>query len=196
VLRRIQMSSQGGRWVCGPLLLALGLTASCSSGTGRNSAAATAQPAASSVSALPLPGTMPEQPPTTHVAPTGGNPAIYAAAISEIQSYLTMEVQYGPYAAAAAYLAADEQAPVGADTTWPVRDADPHTPVLIAGSVYSYEPWSWTSADQFTLSVTLDLHFRGDPGRSNWTEGYNGQFVTFSRPTPQTRWRMYFATGP
>ena len=160
MLRRIQMSSQGGRWVCGPLLLALGLTVSCSSGRDQNS------------------------------------PAIYAAAIGEIQSYLTMEVQHGPYAAAAAYLAADEQAPVGADTTWPVPDADTQTPVLIAGSVYSYESWSWTSADQFTLLVTLDLHFRGDPGRANWREGHNNQFVAFSRPTPQTRWRMHFATGP
>ena len=190
------MLSQGDRWVCGPLLLALGLTASCRSGAGQNTAAATAEPAASSISAPPAPGTSPAQPSPTNVAPTGGDPAIYAAAVSEIQSYLTMEVQHGPYAAAAAYLVADEQAPVGADTTWPVPDADPETPMLIAGSVVSHEPWSWTSADQFTLSVTLDLHFRGDPGRANWTEGHNGQFVTFSRPTPQTRWRMYFATGP
>ena len=154
MLRRIQMSGQGGRLVCGLLLVALGLTASCSSGAGQHSAAATARPAASSVSAPLAPGTSPAQPPVTHVAPTGGDPAIYAAAISEIQSYLTMEVQHGPYAAAAAYLAADEQAPVGAHTTWPVPDADPQVPVLIAGTVYSYEPWSWTSADLFTLSVT------------------------------------------
>lgn len=107
-----------------------------------------------------------------------------------------MEVEHGPYAAAAAYLAADEQAPVGADTTWPVPDADPQTPVLIAGSVDSYVPWSWTSADQFTLSVTLDLHYRGDPGRTNWSEGHNSRFFTFSRPTGQARWRMEIATGP
>jgi hypothetical protein len=196
VLRRIRMSSQGRGWVSGLLLLALGLTASCTSGPNQNSAAATPRPAASPVSAPSAPGISPAQPPTIHVAPTGGDPAVYAAAISEIQSYLTMEVQHGPYAAAAAYLAADEQAPVGAATTWPVPDADPQTPVLIAGSVYSYEPSSWTSADQFTLYVTLDLRFRGDAGRTNWREGHNTRFFTFSRLTPQTRWRMYVATGP
>jgi hypothetical protein len=196
VLRRIRMASQGRGWVSGLLLLGLGLTASCTSVPDQNSAAATPRPAASPVSAPSAPGTSPAQPPTIHVAPTGGDPAVYAAAISEIQSYLTMEVQHGPYAAAAAYLAADEQAPVGAATTWPVPDADPQTPVLIAGSVYSYEPWSWTSADQFTLSVTLDLHFRGDPARANWYEGHNGEFFTFSRLTPQTRWRMEIGTGP
>jgi hypothetical protein len=190
------MSGQGGRWVCGPLLVALGLTASCSSRLDQSSATATTQPAASSISAPPAPGTSPAQPPTTHVAPLGGDPAIYAAASSEIQSYLTMEVQRGPYAAAAAYLAADEQAPVGADTTWPMPDADPQTPVLIAGSVYSYEPSSWTSPDQFTLHVTLDLHFRGEAERTNWREGHNTRFFTFSRQTSRTRWRMYVATGP
>jgi hypothetical protein len=170
------MSCQGARWVFGLLALALSLTASCASGRNQNSAAATT-------------------PPASHVAPTGGDPATYAAAISEIQSYLTMEVQHGPYAAAAAYLAADEQAPVGADTTWPVPDADPQVPVLVAGSVYSYVPWSSTSADQFTLCVVLDLHFRGNPAANSF-EGHNTQFFTFSRPTPQTRWRMYVASGP
>jgi hypothetical protein len=169
VFRRIQMSSQTRAWAIGVMVLALGLAAGCSSGNHHNGTAAT---------------------------PTGGDPAIYAAAVSEIQSYLTMEVEHGPYAAAAAYLVADEQASADADTTWPAPSADPQTPVLIAGSVYSYEPWSWTSADQFTLAVILDLHFQGDPAHAGWYEGHNGQLITFSRPTPQTRWRMYFATGP
>jgi hypothetical protein len=173
------MSNQRRGWVCGLLMLTLGLTASCTSGPNQNSA-----------------GTSPPLPRPSHVAPTAGDPATYAAAISEIQSYLTVEVQDGPYAAAAAYLVADEQAPVGADTTWPVPDADPQMPVLVAGSVYSYVPWSWTSADQFTLCVILDLHFRGDSGRANWYAGHNTEFFTFSRLTPQTRWRMEAGTGP
>ena len=167
---RIGVSSKTRGWVYALLMLAVGLTASCTSSSKRSGAVQSAS--------------------------VGGNPAIYAAAISEIKSYLTMEVQHGPYAAAAAYLVADEQAPVGADTTWPVPDADPRTPVLIAGSVYSYQPWSWTSGDQFTLSVTLDLHYRGDPRRANWSEGRNTRFFIFSRPTAQARWRMEIATGP
>ena len=195
MLRRIEMSSQGWAWATGVLVVALGLATACSSGSRHEHPAATMSSAAPSISATPASMT-PGAPPASHVAPTDGDPAVYAAAITEVQSYLTMEVQHGPYAAAAAYLAANEQAPAGADTTWPAPGADPQDPVLLAGSVSSYEPWSWTSADQFTLSVILDLHFRGDPSRENWNEGHNDQFVTFSRPTPQARWRMYFATGP
>src|ERR1017187_1966150 len=109
VLRRIRMASQGRGWVSGLLMLALGLTASCTSRPDQNSAAATEQPAASPVSAPPAPETSPAQLPGSYVAPSGADPAVYTAAISEIQSYLTMEVQHGLYAAAAAYLAADEQ---------------------------------------------------------------------------------------
>jgi hypothetical protein len=97
VRRRIRSSSHGPAWVPGLLLLALGLTAACTSAPNQKGAAATTPPAAPSVSAPPT--TSPPLSPATHVAPTGGDPAIYAAAISEIQSYLTMEVQHGPYAA-------------------------------------------------------------------------------------------------
>jgi len=144
--------------------------------------------------------------PPSHVPPTGGDPAMYAAAIAEIQSYLTTWVQHGPAAAAAAYLtlSPDEQLPSAADNTIsPLAQSDPEAqapdpqmPVLIAASVYSYVPWAWTSADQFTLDVILDLHFRGDPGRANWYEGHNGQFFTFSRVPGQTSWRIETATAP
>jgi hypothetical protein len=66
--------------------------------------------------------------------------------------------------------------------------------VLTAGHVVSYKPFSWVSADEFTLSVTMDLHFSnpealagGDPNHS---------FVTFTRPNSHTPFRMYLATGP
>ncbi len=42
--------------------------------------------------------------PPSHIPPTGGDPAVYAAAIAEIQSYLTTWVKLGPAAAAASYL--------------------------------------------------------------------------------------------
>lgn len=151
-------------------------------------------------------------PSTTHVAPTGGDPAVYAAAIAEIQSYLTTWVKLGPEAAAASYLtvAPEEQMPLtsssissalGSSNFQPDFPSQPpgldaEMPVLIEGSVSSYVPWTWDSADHFMLNVTLDLHFSGDPGRANWYQGHNTQFFTFSRVPPQTRWRMETATGP
>jgi hypothetical protein len=69
-------------------------------------------------------------------------------------------------------------------------------PVLVAGSVYSDVPRPSTSADQFTLYVTLDLHFRGEPGRADWYEGHNTEFFTFSRSTPETGWRMKTGSAP
>ncbi len=136
--------------------------------------------------------------PPSHVPPAGGDPAVYAAAVAEIQSYLTTWVQHGPSAAAAAYLtlSPDEQLTSVADNTVSPRAPDTQMPVLIAASVYSYVPWAWTSADHFTLDVILDLHFRGDPGPANWYEGHNGEFFTFSRAPAQTSWRMETATAP
>ena len=68
MLLHVRMSSKRRGWVAGLLMIAVGFIASCSSGS----------PAAS-------PG-----------VPTSGDPAIYAAAINEIQAYLTMEVQERP----------------------------------------------------------------------------------------------------
>jgi hypothetical protein len=143
--------------------------------------------------------------PPSHIPPTGGDPAVYAAAIAEIQSYLTTWVKLGPAAAAASYLtpAPEEQMTSAANSISPALappdvqpQPDSQLPVLIGGSVYSYVPWVWDSADHFTLDVTLDLHFSGDPARANWYEGHNGQFFTFSRLPTQTSWRMETATAP
>jgi hypothetical protein len=143
--------------------------------------------------------------PPSHIPPIGGDPAVYAAAIAEISSYLMTWVKLGPAAAAASYLtvAPEEQTNSAANSISPAPapadvqpQPDSQMPVLIGGSVYSYVPWMWESADHFTLYVTLDLHFSGDPGRANWYEGHNGQFFTFSRVPAQTSWRMATATAP
>ena len=63
---------------------------------------------------------------------------------------------------------------------------------LRSGSVLAATMSSWESPDQFTLEVSLDLHFDGDP--LAWTEGTNDRFVTFTRTGDALR--LAFATSP
>src|SRR5450631_1874924 len=56
VVSRIQMSGPAGRWVCGLLLLTLGLTAACTSGPNQKSAAVTTPPSAPATSPAALLG--------------------------------------------------------------------------------------------------------------------------------------------
>jgi hypothetical protein len=122
--------------------------------------------------------------------------ATYAAAIAEVNAYLALWVEAGPYAAAAAYLTPDEQLPSPTDTSWPPTGGDPQTPILVAGSVVTYIPWEWTSPDRFMLRVEMNLTFRGDPARAAWKQGENWQFFTFTRPDASTSYRMYAGSGP
>jgi hypothetical protein len=126
---------------------------------------------------------------------TSGNVATYAAAIAEVQAYLDMWVRDGPYAAAAKYLVPEEQAPSGAATSWP-PSADDEAPVLLSGKVESYQLREWKSLNEFTLLVTMDWHFRGDPARWNANEGANSRFFRFTRPDATSAFRMYEATSP
>ena len=127
-----------------------------------------------------------------------GDPASYSAAIAEVQAYLDLWVKDGPYAAAASYLVPEEQAPACATAQWPPASDGPcgDVPVLLRGKVASYQVRSWTSSDDFTLDVTMDLHFRGDATRWNMNEGVNDRFFTFTRPEAGSAYRMYEATGP
>ncbi len=56
MVSRIQMSGPVGRWVCGLLLLTLGLTAACTSGPNQKSAAVTTPPSAPATSPAALLG--------------------------------------------------------------------------------------------------------------------------------------------
>jgi hypothetical protein len=128
-----------------------------------------------------------------------GDAATYAAAVAEIQAYLDMWVKDGPYAAAARYLVPEEQAPACATARWPLTPGDPcgPAPLLLSANVASTDVWSWTSSDDFTLGVTMSLHFGGDPTlTSNWGEGNNERFFRFTRPNAGSDYRMYLATGP
>ncbi len=127
-----------------------------------------------------------------------GGAARYSAAAAEIQAYLDMWVEAGPSAAAARYLVPEEQSSVCESAQWPPISDGPcgDVPVLLSGKVESYQLRSWTSSDNFTLDVTMNLHFRGDPTRWNMNEGVNGRFFTFTRPSAASPYRMYEATGP
>jgi hypothetical protein len=114
----------------------------------------------------------PSSPAPSSVA--SGHAAAFSAAVAQIQAYLDVWVKDGPSAATIP--------PAGA--------------VLLSGSVTSYREWSWTSADDFTLDVTMNLHFRGDPTKWNWFEGANDRFFRFTRPDAGSAYRMYVATGP
>lgn len=132
-------------------------------------------------------------------APVGtGDAATYKAAIAEVQAYLDTWVSRGPYAAAASYLVPEEQSSVCAGADWPPGSGSPcgDVPVLLTGAVRSYDAREWKSSDEFTLLVTMDLHFRGDPARWNMAEGANDRFFRFTRPDPASAYRMYVATGP
>jgi hypothetical protein len=130
-------------------------------------------------------------PVTAGTSRPAGAAKAYATAIAEVGAYLDLWAREGPYTAAAAYLVPQDQPPAGADTSSPF--AAPV--VLLSGAVDSYGPSTWVSADNFTLYVAMNLHFRGDAASAAWAEGPNSRFFIFTRPNPETAYRMDVATG-
>jgi hypothetical protein len=65
---------------------------------------------------------------------------------------------------------------------------------LASGKVLSSHAVSWKSANDFTLLMSLDLHFDGWHGA--WNEGKNDRFVTFTRATLGQPFLMALNTGP
>jgi hypothetical protein len=110
-----------------------------------------------------------------------GNGRAYAAAIAEVNEYLTVWREHG-LVAAQRFKVLSERGP------------DPSPVKLNGGEVTSYRPYRWVSEDNFTLLVILNLRFSGSPGA--WNPGKNGRFITFTRKAGQSRYLMYFATGP
>jgi hypothetical protein len=105
---------------------------------------------------------------------------VYSRAIAEVRAYLTAWQEHGEEAAALRYKVPAERGPDGMS--------------LSSGSVLSYRPERWISADNFTLLVLMNLHFTGSPGA--WNPGLNGRFVTFTRAAGASGYLMYFATSP
>lgn len=70
-------------------------------------------------------------------------------------------------------------------------------PKLLSGKVVDFRPSSWTSPDQFTLDVDMNLQFAGPPEqRGAWGQGRNERFVTFTRIPGTQRYLLALATSP
>ena len=105
---------------------------------------------------------------------------VYSAAIAELHDYLSVWHEQGRSVASERFLVSGQRG--GGDYK------------LRRGKVVSYQPYRWVSGNQFTLLVTLDLHFTGSPGA--WNQGRNDRFVTFFRPTGRGPYLLQFATSP
>ncbi len=103
------------------------------------------------------------------------------AGVRTLRAYLDRWRRDGLTAASHAYAAADQQ-----------TDSDVGVPRLRSGSVLDATLSSWESPDRFTLEVSLDLHFDGDP--LAWNDGENVRFVTLTRTDGALR--LEFATSP
>lgn len=103
----------------------------------------------------------------------------YKAAASDVQDYLNYWHLAGPAIASKQFLVSSQQG---------------GTVKLASGQVLSYHSYSWKSANEFTLLVSLSLHFSGSRGA--WNEGKNDRFVTFTRASQGRQFLMAFNTGP
>ena len=113
--------------------------------------------------------------PTTTTVSHG---ATYTQAISELKSYLIDWHRVGPKVAAGEYLEPSQR---GGKVE------------LVQGRVISFQPYTWSSPNRFTLLVQLDLHFSGSPGA--WNVGHNDRYVTFTRLSTSDHFLMEFNTG-
>jgi hypothetical protein len=84
-----------------------------------------------------------------------------------LRAHLETWRREGLFVASRRYLEAVSQPP-----------SDVGLPRLSSGRVLHADVFSWASPDRFTLEVSLDLHFRGDP--MAWNDGRNDRFVTFT----------------
>ena len=107
--------------------------------------------------------------------------AAVRAGVATIRAYLDTWRRDGMFLAARRYLDADSQ-----------PQADVGLPRLSDGKVVHTGVSSWDSPDRFTLEVSLDLHFDGDP--LGWNQGGNDRFVTVTRDG--AGFRLSFATSP
>jgi hypothetical protein len=70
----------------------------------------------------------------------------------------------------------------------------PGRPAALRARLVHYQVDSWRSPDDFTLLVTLDLHFPPQTALA-WNEGSNGRFVHFSRGPHSQTYQLEWATS-
>lgn len=113
--------------------------------------------------------------------------AVYTEAAVYLQSFLASWQKNGLYAAGQKYLDSSSRS-----------NQKQANPVLIAGNVKRMQPYSWVSADHFTVLVQLDLRFSEgfSEGDGGWGSGTNDRFFTFVRSSESVPYQMTLATGP
>jgi hypothetical protein len=72
----------------------------------------------------------------------------------------------------------------------------PGRPAALRARLTHYQVDSWRSADDFTLLVSLDLHFPSRAAALAWNQGANARFVHFSRGSETQTYRLQWASGP
>jgi hypothetical protein len=113
------------------------------------------------------------------LTPAQARQAAYNGAALELQDYLNYWHLVGPATASKLFLVSSQ------------RDG---TVKLASGKVLSYHSYSWKSANDFTMLMSIDLHFAGWHGA--WNEGKNDRFVTFTRAPQGQPFLMALYTGP
>jgi hypothetical protein len=68
-------------------------------------------------------------------------------------------------------------------------------PTIQRARLVSYRVYRWGTSDDFTLFVTLDLHFPTG-NTAAWKEGLNGRFITFTKLPDDSAYQLSWATGP
>lgn len=123
---------------------------------------------------------------TPTVSPTASidRGAVYTEAAAYLQSFLDSWQKNGLYVAAPKYLDPSMR-----------PNQKQGNPVLIAGTVASMQPYTWVSADNFTVMANLNLRFSKEDGGA-WGNGINTRFVTFVRSSASALYQITFATGP
>ena len=105
--------------------------------------------------------------------------AAYKTAASELQEYLNYWHLVGPVTASKLFLVSSQRG---------------GTVKIASGKVLNYHPYSWKSANDFTLLMSINLNFNGWHGA--WNEGENDRFVTFTRAGHGRPFLMALNTGP
>lgn len=130
----------------------------------------------------------PSSTPTKTIIVSIDHRSVYTGAAAYLQSFLDLWQKNGFYAAGQKYF------------DYSIRSIiqKQGNPVLMAGYVKRLTPYSWVSADHFTVLVQLDLRFsvgfsEGDGG---WGSGTNDRFFTFVRSSASVPYQMTLATGP
>jgi hypothetical protein len=113
------------------------------------------------------------------LTPAQARQAAYRTAAGEVQDYLNYWHLEGPASASKLFLVPSQRG---------------SAVMLASGKVLSYHAYSWKSANEFTLLVSVNLHFSGWHGA--WNEGKNDRFITFTRAATGQPFLMELNTGP